>query len=180
MITGIIIGAVLALAVLWAIGVRHRLTAMGENIDSAMNQIGIQLSSSFDALTSLLDLAGGYSAREAQPLIETVRSRRSDITAHSEPDDISGQEAVIAETLGGLSALAERYPELKADEGYLKYMNAVDGYGKMVRTSRLIYNDAVTRLNRELRTFPTSLIGGVLGFHRRGYLVAAEEPSGMR
>ena len=54
-------------------------------------------------------------------------------------------------------------------------MNAVDSYEKMVRTSRLIYNDSVTRLNRELRMFPTSLVGGMFGFRQRDYLEAAEE-----
>ena len=53
-------------------------------------------------------------------------------------------------------------------------MNAVDSYEKMVRTSRLIYNDSVTKLNRELRMFPTSLLAGALGFRPRAYLEGEE------
>ena len=53
-------------------------------------------------------------------------------------------------------------------------MNAIENYGKMMRTSRLIYNDNVTRLNRELRMFPASLLVGIFGFHEREYLEAAE------
>lgn len=66
------------------------------------------------------------------------------------------QEGVISEALGRISMVAERYPELKANENYAKCMNAVDSYEKMVRTSRLIYNDSVTKLNREIRMFPVS------------------------
>ena len=68
--------------------------------------------------------------------------------------------------------VAEQYPELKANENYIRCMDAVDSYEKMVRTSRLIYNDSVTKLNRELRMFPTTLFAGMLGFHQRNYLEA--------
>ena len=58
-------------------------------------------------------------------------------------------------------------------------MNAVDSYEKMVRTSRLIYNDSVTKLNRSLRMFPASLIAGILGFHQRDYLETVESKADM-
>ena len=89
------------------------------------------------------------------------------------------QEGIISEALSRISMVAERYPELKASESYKKCMDAVDSYEKMVRTSRLIYNDSVTRLNRELRMFPTSLLGGMFGFRQRDYLEAVEEKADM-
>lgn len=180
MITGIIIGAVLVLLILWAISVRRRLAVMEENINNAMGQIGVQLSSRFDALTALLDLTRGYAAQEAQTLLETLRSRRAAITAASAPEDVLKQEEVISETLGRLSAVAEASPELKANEAYGRCMAAVDSYEKMVRTSGLIYNDSVTKLNRELRRFPTSLMGRLLGFHQRAYLEAAADVPGVK
>ena len=167
----IIIGAVIAFLIIWIISVRRRLVGMDENINNAMSQIGVQLSSRFDALTALLNLTKEYAAHESQTLIETIKSRRSVITATSTPEDVLKQEEVISEALNRISMVAEQYPELKANENYAKCMNAVDSYEKMVRTSCLIYNDSVTRLNRELRMFPTSLIGGVLGFRQREYLV---------
>ena len=170
----IIIGGLIAIFVIWGIGVQRRLVAMDENVNNAMSQIGVQLSSRFDALTALLDLAKGYAAHESQTLIETIKSRRSVITATSTPDDVLKQEA-----LSRISMVAERYPELKASESYKKCMDAVDSYEKMVRTSRLIYNDSVTRLNRELRMFPTSLLGGMFGFRQRDYLEAVEEKADM-
>ncbi len=175
----IIIALLVVLLARWVMSTQRRLVVMDENINNAMSQIGVQLSSRFDALTALLDLAKGYAAHESQTLIETIKSRRSVITAKSTPQDVLQQEGVISEALGRISMVAERYPELKADKGYAKCMDAVDSYEKMVRTSRLIYNDSVTKLNREIRMFPVSLIAGMLGFHQRDYLEAREDKADM-
>ena len=163
--TGIILAVVVVLLIVWAIGVQRKLVVMDENINNAMSQIGVQLSSRFDALTALLDLTKGYAAHEAQTLIETIKSRRSVITAKSTPDDVLKQENVITEALGRIAMVAEQYPELKANENYIK--------------CRLIYNDSVTKLNRELRMFPTSLLGGLFGFRQRDYLESVEEKADM-
>ena len=175
----IIIVLLVILVAGWVMSTQRRLVVMDENINNAMSQIGVQLSSRFDALTALLDLAKGYAAHESQTLIETIKSRRSVITAKSTPQDVLQQEGVISEALGRISMVAERYPELKADKGYAKCMDAVDSYEKMVRTSRLIYNDSVTILNREIRMFPVSLIAGMLGFRQRDYLEAREDKADM-
>lgn len=175
----IIAAAVLAALALWAVSCQRRLAVMDENINNAMAQIGVQLSSRFDALAALADLTKGYADHESSTLIETIKARRSAITASSTPDDVLKQEGVISEALGRISMVAERYPELKASENYAKCMNAVDSYEKMVRTSRLIYNDSVTKLNRELRMFPTSLLAGAFGFRQRDYLEAPEGKADM-
>ena len=175
----IIIALLVVLLAGWVMSTQRRLVVMDENINNAMSQIGVQLSSRFDALTALLDLAKGYAAHESQTLIETIKSRRSVITAKSTPQDVLQQEGVISEALGRISMVAERYPELKADKGYAKCMDAVDSYEKMVRTSRLIYNDSVTKLNREIRMFPVGLIAGMLGFRQRDYLEAREDKADM-
>ena len=175
----IIIVLLVILVAGWVMSTQRRLVVMDENINNAMSQIGVQLSSRFDALTVLLDLAKGYAAHESQTLIETIKSRRSVITAKSTPQDVLQQEGVISEALGRISMVAERYPELKADKGYAKCMDAVDSYEKMVRTSRLIYNDSVTKLNREIRMFPVSLSAGMLGFRQRDYLEAREDKADM-
>ena len=170
----IMIGALIAILIIWAISVQRKLAVMDENINNAMGQIGVQISSRFDALTVLLDLTRGYAADESQRLLGTVKACRSAITAKSTPGDVVKQEGVISDALKRIFAVAEQCPELKSNEKYLKYMNAVDSYEKMVRTSGLIYNDSVTKLNRELRMFPTSLVGGMFGFHQRDYLESAE------
>ncbi len=175
----IIIVLLLAILAIWVLSTQRKLVVMDENVNNAMSQIGVQLSSRFDALTALLDLTKGYASHESQTLIETIKSRRSVITAKSTPDEVRKQEGVISEALDRISMVAEQYPGLKANENYNKCMDAVDSYEKMVRTSRLIYNDSVTKLNRAIRMIPTSLIAGILGFHQRGYLEAVESKSDM-
>ena len=172
--TVIAIAAIAAFIVLWIISTQRRLVVFDENISNAMSQIGVQLSSRFDALTALLDLTNGYAKHESETLIETIKARRSVITAKSTPDDVLRQEGIISEVLGRIAMVTEQYPTLKASENYIKTMEAVQTFENMVRTSRLIYNDSVTKLNREIRMFPVSLIAGMLGFQQREYLVEEE------
>ena len=170
MVAIIIIIAIIAVLAMWVMSTQRRLVVLDENINNAMSQIGVQLSSRFDALSALLDLTKGYAAHESQTLIETIKSRRSVITAKSSPSDVMKQEGIISEALGRISMVSEKYPELKANENYSKTMDSVNSYEKMVRTSRSIYNDNVTKLNRDVRMFPVSIIAGMLGFSQREYL----------
>ena len=171
--------AIILAVLLWIMSTQRKLVVFDENVNNAMSQIGVQLSSRFDALTALLDLTKGYAKHESETLIETIKSRRSVITAKSTPDDVVRQEGIIAEALGRISMVTEQYPELKANQNYIKTMDAVDTYENMVRTSRLIYNDSVTKLNREIRMFPASMIAGMLGFQQRDYLVEQSEKADM-
>lgn len=75
--------------------------------------------------------------------------------------------------------VAEQYPELKANETYAETMDAVNKYENLVRNSRLIYNDSVTKLNRDIRMFPVLLIAGMLGFKQRDYLQEQEDKAVM-
>lgn len=177
--TLITIIVIIGVFILWIISTQRKLVVLDENINNAMSQIGVQLSSRFDALTSLLDLTKGYAKHESETIIETIQSRRSVITAKSTPDDVQRQEGIISEALGRINMVAERYPELKANETYIKTMDAVQTFENMVRTSRLIYNDSVTKLNRQIRMFPVSLIASTLGFQQREYLVEQADKANM-
>lgn len=169
---------VFGILILWVISVQRKLVAYDENINNAMSQIGVQLSSRWDALNSLLDLTKGYAAHEYQALMDTVKVRRS-ITRDSSPADVQNQENMIVEAMGKIMAVAESYPDLKANQTYIKTMDSVNQYENMVRTSRQIYNDSVTKLNRAIRMFPASLIAGALGFAQRNYLEEVAEKVSM-
>ncbi|MEG1240734.1 MAG: LemA family protein [Oscillospiraceae bacterium] len=175
----IVLGALVVLIVIWVISTQRGLVVLDENIKNAMSQIGVQLSSRFDALTALLDLTKGYAAHESETIIETIKSRRSVITAKSSPDEVVRQEGILSEALGKISMVSEQYPELKANESYQKTMDSVNSYEGMVRSSRLIYNDSVTKLNRKIRMFPVSLIAGALGFTQQDYLEEQAEKVDM-
>ena len=93
--------------------------------------------------------------------------------------EVNKQENMLTEAMGKIMAVAESYPELKANENYIKTMDSVNEYEKMVRQSRLIYNDSVTKLNRTIRMFPTSIAAGMLHITSRDYLEASEQKADM-
>lgn len=161
--------------VLWTISTRRRLVVLDENISNAMMQIGIQLSSCFDSLIPLLDLTNIYEKQENQTLMETIKLKRSIITAKSTIDNVLHQEEVISKALGRIAMITELYPELKSNLIYIKAMDAVQIFENMLHTSRLIYNNSVSKLNREIRMFPISIIARLLGLPQRDYL---EEKTG--
>ncbi len=175
----IILIAVVVILVLWFISAQRSLVKLDENVNNALSQIGVQLSSRFDALTALLDLTKGYAAHESETLLNTVKARRSVITSSSTAGEVDAQENVITEALGRINAIAEQYPDLKANQNYMETMNSVNSYEKSVRQSRLIYNDSVTKLNRKLRMFPTNIAGNMLGIKQRDYLAAEAEKAQM-
>ncbi|MBF8984018.1 LemA family protein [Lutibacter sp. B2] len=172
-------GVVIWVLVFWTISVQRSFVALDENIHNAMSQIGLQLFSRWDAVTSLLDLTKGYAAHECRTITETIKARCS-ITKYSSPDDVREQENIIAEAMGKIMAIAERYPDLKEDGNYIKTMGAVNQYENMVRTSRLIYNDSVTKLNSAIRMFPASMIAGMIGFSKRAYIELVDEKATMQ
>ena len=171
----IIVGVVLVIIILWFISAQRKLVAMDENINNAMGQIGVQLSSRWDALTALLDLTKGYADHEYKTISDTIKMRTS-INSNSSAAEVNKQENMLTEAMGKIMAVAESYPELKANENYIKTMDSVNEYEKMVRQSRLIYNDSVTKLNR---TFPTSIAAGMLHITSRDYLEASEQKADM-
>ena len=100
--TSIAVIAIVAVIVLWAISTQRKLVVLDENISNAMSQIGVQISSRFDALMTLLDLTKSYASQESETLIETIKIRRKLITAKSSPQDVLCQERIISEALGRL------------------------------------------------------------------------------
>lgn len=157
--------------VLWIVSTQQRLAVLDDNISESMSQIEAQLESRFDALETLLNLTTGYAKHESDVLMETIKSGSNAITAaESTPSDVMRQEGIISEALSRIAIVAEQYPEIKTNQTYTQMMGTVGTFENMARTSRLIYNDSVTKFNREIRRFPVSVIAGMLDFQRRAHL----------
>ena len=168
----------LVLAVAWFIGVQRMLVSLDENVNNAMSQIGVNLTSRFDALTGLLDLVKGYNEHEYKTLSDVIKMRSS-IGSHSKASEVDAQENIITEAMGKIMAVAEAYPDLKSNTNYQNLMNSLNDYEAKVRQSRLVYNDTVTKLNRTIRMFPISLVAPMCGVFARDYLKAEESKSEM-
>ena len=168
--TLIIVIAVAAVLVLWFIAVQNKLVKSDEICANALKQINVQQISRYDALQALVKLTREYASYEADTLQKVIDARK--ITASPSPTaaEINANEAALKEMSAKLIAVAEAYPDLKANTNYQKTMSSIEKYEENVRLSRMTFNDTVTRYNQQVRAFPTSLAAGILGFGRRDYL----------
>ena len=173
----ILIG-ILVLIVIWIIGVQRQLVTLDENVTNAMSQIGVQVTSRFDALTGLLDLVKGYNEHEYKSLTDIIKMRSS-IGATSTVSDVNKEEGIFNQSLGKIIAVAEQYPDLKSNTNYQNLMNSLNEYEDKVRKARLVYNDSVTKLNRTIRMFPTNIVAPMLGITPREHLTTDEAKQAM-
>ena len=167
--TALIIIAIVAILIIWVISVQRALVGQDEKCKNAMSQIGVQQASRWDALTALAELTKSYNEHEYNT-IKDVISQRAVINSGSSAADADAQENMINQTISRIIAVAERYPELKANENYARTMDSVNLYENQVRMSRMVYNDTVTVFNRQVRQFPTNLVAKMLGFAEKEYL----------
>ena len=178
MIVVVVLVVLIVLVVLWFVSVQRTLVSLDENVNNALSQIGVNLSSRFDALSGLLDLVKGYNEHEYKTLSDVIKMRTS-IGSKSSASDVDAQENIITEAVGKIMAVAEAYPDLKANTNYQNLMNSLNDYETKVRQSRLVYNDAVTKLNRTIRMIPYSLVAPMCNVFARDYLKTEESKQEM-
>lgn len=168
--TLIIVIVVVALLVLWVISVQNKLVKSDEICNNALKQINVQQVSRYDALQALIKLTREYASYEADTLQKVVEARK--ITSSPSPTvaEINANEQALTEIASRLIAVAEAYPDLKANQNYQDAMQSIKQYEENVRLSRMTFNDTVTRYNQQVRVFPASVIAGMLGFGKRDYL----------
>lgn len=172
--TTIIIIAVVAVLVLWVVSVQRKLVNQDELCKNAMSQIGVQQSSRWDALTALVELIKSYNEHEYKTLRDVI-AQRAAINGNSTASQAQAQETLLTNAMKSINVVAERYPDLKANDMYNKTMDSVNTYENQVRLSRMTYNDTVTKYNKAIRQIPDSFVAGMLGFAAREYL---QEPVG--
>ena len=166
--TLIIVIAVIALLVVWIIGIQNSLVKSDEVCNNALKQINVQQISRFDALQALVKLTREYSSYEADTLQKIVDARK--MSTNPSVADINANEQLLSQIGSKLIAVAEAYPDLKASTNYQETMKSLKEYEENVRLSRMTFNDTVTRYNQQVRVFPASLVAGLLGFAKREYL----------
>ena len=176
--TLIIIILIVAILVLWVISVQRKLVKHEEICKNGLSQIGVQQASRWDALKALAELTKGYSDYEYKTMTDTIAQRRP-ITANSNSADANAQENLFTQALSHLNVVVEKYPELKANENYIKTMDSVNTYTDQVRMSQMVYNDSVTKFNQLIRQFPDSIVASLFHFVSRDYLQVNEQKTEM-
>lgn len=172
--TAIIIIAVVVLLVLWVISIQNKLVKSDELCKNALKQINVQQVTRYDAIKALVKLTREYASYESETLQKVIEARRITTSAAPTVAEINANEAALNSALSRLIAVAEQYPELKANTSYQETMQSIKGYEENVRLSRMVYNDTATRMNRMVRQWPSSFVANMLGFGQKDYLTVDE------
>ena len=151
--TLIIVLVIAALLVLWGIKVQNQLVRSDELCNNALKQINVQQVSRYDALKAIVKLTREYASYESETLEKVIAERKITAAANPTVEDINANEAALQAMSARLIAIAERYPDLKANQNYQQAMADVKQYEENVRLSRMTFNDTVTKYNNLVRMF---------------------------
>ena len=170
----IVLGVVALGLVFWVIGGYNRLVTLRNRFKNAFAQIDVQLKRRYDLIPNLVETAKGYMAHERQTLEAVIAARNQAATASSQvaanPADAGAMrqlvsaEGALTGALGRLFAVAEAYPDLKANQNMLALQEELTSTENKVAFARQAYNDAVTQYNNQRESFPSNLIAGVFNF----------------
>ena len=175
MIVWIIIIAIVVLLAIWFIASYNGLVRLRNRIDSAWSQIGVQLERRHDLIPNLVETVKGYAAHERQTLEGVVQARNAAIQAKDAgPEQQAQAENVLTGALRQLFALAEAYPDLKANQNFLQLQEELTATEDRISYSRQFYNDEVLKYDNKLETIPSKFIAGMFNFTPREYFKAEE------
>ncbi|MDO4681061.1 MAG: LemA family protein [Aerococcus sp.] len=170
---------IIVLLVLWGISAYNQLIGSNERVANAMAQIAAQVESRWDALTNLIQATKSYQSHEFETLTQIVRERSGNVSRDASVQDIEKDQSAFTQAMRNLDIVVEQYPDLKASTIYQQTMTSVNQYENNVRESRMIYNDTVTRFNRQIKVFPNSIIAGMGGFTEKDYFKNTAEKTEM-
>jgi LemA protein len=170
----IVVAVPVFFVLMWAVSAYNRLVALRNRFKNAFAQIDVQLKRRYDLIPNLVETAKGYIKHERGTLEAVIAARNAasaaSASAAQNPGDaaamkqLSGAEAALTGTLGRLFALAEAYPDLKANTTMITLMEELTSTENKVAFARQAYNDAVMSYNTQRETFPTNLIAGPFNF----------------
>jgi LemA protein len=160
---GWVILAIVVAAAIYAIFVFNRLVRLRNMVSEGFSGVDVQLRRRTDLVPNLVETVKAYAAHERDVLEEVAATRASSIAANDVPGQAAAARALQA-ALGRLFALAEAYPQLKADKNFLELQNQLAEIEDQLQMARRYYNGTVRDLNIEIQSFPSSLIAGAMHF----------------
>lgn len=179
-LTAIALIALLALAgivvllLIWLAATYNILVRLRNQVENAWAQIDVQLKRRHDLIPNLVETVKGYAAHERGTLEAVIQARNMAVSAKGVADRAQA-ENVLTGALKSLFAVAEAYPNLKADQSFLRLQEEVTSTENKVAFSRQFYNDSVMTFNTRIELFPTNLISGMFGFIRREFFEVKDE-----
>jgi LemA protein len=173
---GIILLIVVVVLVVLLIGIYNRLVALRQNANQAFADIDVQLKQRHDLIPNLVETVKGYAAHEKGTLEAVIQARNAAVAAEKTGDAkaMGAAEGVLGAALGRLIALAEAYPDLKANTNFQQLQAELSDIENKLAAARRFFNNAVQEYNTGIEQFPAALLAGPLGFQRREFFDVAE------
>ena len=170
---------VVVLLLAWGLTGYNKLVRQRNQVDAAWAQIDVQLKRRYDLIPNLVETVKGYAAHERGTLDAVVQARNSAVNAAGQAPAARAQaENALTQTLGRLFALAEAYPNLKANQNFLGLQNELSNTEDKIAYARQFYNSAVQTYNTSTQSIPTNIIAGVCGFRARDLFQAMGDERG--
>jgi LemA protein len=160
MLIGLIVLAVVAIVILWIIGVYNSLITTKKRVENSWAQIDVQLKRRHDLIPNLVDSVKGYMKFEKETLENVIKARSQAVSAQGMDEKIKA-ERELGGVLGRLFAVMEAYPDLKANQNVTQLMEELTTTENKISYSRQFYNDSVTKFNTKIEVFPNNLIVGM-------------------
>ncbi len=164
---GFIIGAVvIILILLWFVGAYNGFVRLKNSIEEAFSTMDVYLKKRYDLIPNLVSTVKGYAAHESETFEKVVQARNAAMNAGSVEDRMQNENA-ISGALKSIFALAEAYPELKANTNFLELQDQLKRTEDEIANSRKYYNAVVKEFNTKRETIPTSIIASMFNFEKK-------------
>ena len=166
---------VIALGIVgWIVGAYNGLIRLRNQLENAWAQIDVQLKRRCDLIPNLVETVKGYAAHERGTLEAVIQARNMAVSAKGVADRAQA-ENVLTGALKSLFAVAEAYPNLKADQSFLALQEELTSTENKVAFARQFYNDSVMTFNTQIEIFPRNFIAGMFHFVRREFFEVKDE-----
>ena len=168
---------ILVLVVLVGVWLYNRLVSLRARVDNGWSQIDVQLRRRYDLIPNLVETVQGYATHERELFEHVTEARARAMDANAVPDQAQAENQVTR-GLRQLLAVAESYPDLKANENFLALQEELVGTESKIAYARQFYNDQVMKLNTLIGSFPSSIVAGTFGFEPRRFFEIDEPTRG--
>ena len=178
----IIILAVIAVVAVWAVTGYNRLVKADEAVSTAWSNVENQYQRRADLIPNLVNTVKGYAEHEKETLdaVVAARTRATQVAVDAEnltPEMLQEYQKAqneVGTALGRLIAIAEAYPDLKANANFLELQAQLEGAENRISVERRNFNEVAKKYNTSIRTFPRNMLAGMFGFEKRPYFEAQE------
>ena len=177
MVVGLFFLILIVVVALWVMGMYNGLVRSRNEVRNSWGQIDVQLKRRHDLIPNLMETVKGYMAHERNTLEAVTRARQQAIQVTGDVEERAKAENALSQTLRSLFAVAEAYPDLKANQNFLALQEELTSTENKISFARQYYNDAVMRVNNRIQMFPSNIIAGTFNFQMEKFfeVEAAED-----